>query len=331
MRSRLLPLPLLLVATLPAQRKGDRPVALDVSISPAQLAFVDTPEMTLIDTQEELDAFQKRARVVPEGNPLRKYDKELQPMKVDFEAVRLVAICWGPHPFEREARLHLESARMIGETVRLAVRTSMVVGTPKPPGANMPKTVYPANLIAVPRTKKVVVQLTGARKQKDGFTTMRTDRLVVTVAPDSMPLRDKIELQRVQEYYNDDDSPPHVLVSPTAADDQQLVDISWCLFGSEHNTLQLDAIELRGDALHVGVVATRTIPAFYSGPGSNRPQLRFLAPMSKRVLVHIRRHGDPITAKDKLIDFQPFKKGNLEVTVEHHKPPKSAWRTGGLR
>lgn len=69
----------------------------------------------------------------------------------------------------------------------------------------------------------------------------------------------------------------------------------------------------------------------YSGPGSIRPQLRLVAPNSKRVLVHIRRRGDAITAKDKLVDFKPFRKGNLEVTVKHQKQPQQAWRTGGLR
>jgi hypothetical protein len=135
----------------------------------------------------------------------------------------------------------------------------------------------------------------------------------------------------VRQFYNDDDAPPHVRVAPTEAGDRQIVDISWCLFTAETNPIQLDVLELRGDTLHVGVVAHRSRTMIYSGPGTFRPQLRFVAPNSKRVAVHIRRLGEPFTEKDELVDFEPFTRGRLDVTVEHRPRPKPAWRLPSFR
>jgi len=210
------------------------------------------------------------------------------------------------------------------------VRTSIVVGTPRPPAAGQPKTVYPANIIAVPGTGRVVVRLTGARMHKGGFQPVRSERLVVSVAPDSMPLRDEVDLLPVQQFYTENDDPPHVLVEATPTDNRQIVDIAWCLFKGENNPIHLDVLEMRGDTLHVGVVAHRSRPVMYSGPGTFRPHIRFNAPKSARVVVHIRRLGMPITKQDKLVDFESFTAGKLEVTVEHRPSAKRAARTRGF-
>jgi len=308
-------------------------IELGVSVSPAQLAFVQAPEVILIDDQRQLDAFQKRARVVPEGHPLRKYHEQLEPMRVDFGAVRLVAICWGPHPFERQARLHVERARMIGETVQLEVRSSMVIGpVPARAGnASTPKTVFPANIIAIPRTQRAIVNLGGARLADGGFSSSRSKRLTVNVAPDSMPLRERVVPLPMQQFYVQDEAPPHVLVQGADKADRQILDIAWCQFTSEINHLQVEQLELRGDALHVGVVARRTRPMVFSGPPTMRPRLRFEAPASARVVVHIRRLGDAIRKDEALVDFEPFQRTGLEVTVEHQLTRKPDWQTRGFR
>lgn len=333
---------LLLAATLPSQQRtqgspsvpaetsSKATVELDVSISSSQRAFVDRPEVLLIDSQTELDAFQRRARQLSEGHPQRANQRELVPMQVDFESVRLVAVCWGRHPSKDRPGMRVRSAQLVGETVRLELRTSLTARMPPVPATQGAASSYPARVIAVPRTERVLVHITGARKRKHGFRAVRGDDLIVSLAPDSMPLRDEVEQLPVEVFDVQGKKEPSVEVERIDGNKRQIVDIAWCLFSQERNRLELDTLEMRGDTLHVGVVATRPTVSIYSGPMTCRPRIRLIAPGSKRVAVHVRRRGRPIGAEDRLVDFQPFVRGRLEVTVEHHRPKRQAWATGGF-
>jgi hypothetical protein len=324
---RTLGVALLIQVALPAQQPAAKHKQPKINISNAQLAFVSKPEVTLIDSQAELDRFQERARKVPEGNPLRKFYEYLEPLDVDFKKHRLVAVCWGPHPFTDSARLHLESSHLSNDALRLRIRSSLHVGEPPRQSPMAPAIVYPALVMDVPRSNKVLVELFGARKANDDFLAQLSEHLVVTVAPDSMPLRRDVRRLPAQTSLIFDaafeDAQPVIQIAAAVDPKRQVVDIAWCVFQSTFCSLSIETLEMRGDVLHVGVVAHHHDIAFYSGPGAERPRLRIEAPISKRVAVHVRRTGEATEQKKKEVDFEPFTKGKLTVTVDKSQVTKA--------